>query len=250
MAVLDSFRLDDKVAVVTGGNRGIGMALARALGEAGARVAIAARDVARTETVAGELGALAVTCDVTDSTSVRGMLETVTAELGQVDVLVNNSGLCYHRPALEVPDEEWRAVFDVNVDGLWNCTRIVGRQMVGRGTGSIINIGSISAQIVNRPQWQPAYNASKAAVHQLTKSLAAEWAPHGVRVNALAPGYVKTEMAPVEDPKFKPRWIDDAAMQRYALPEELGPSIVYLASDASSFMTGSVLVIDGGYTLF
>jgi NAD(P)-dependent dehydrogenase (short-subunit alcohol dehydrogenase family) len=250
MAVLDSFRLDDKVAVVTGGNRGIGMALARALGEAGARVAIAARDAARTESVAGDLGALAVTCDVTDSTSVRGMLETVTAELGPVDVLVNNSGLCYHRPALEVPDEEWRAVFDVNVDGLWNCTRIVGRQMVGRGTGSIVNIGSISAQIVNRPQWQPAYNASKAAVHQLTKSLAAEWAPYGVRVNALAPGYVKTEMAPVDEPEFKARWIDDAPMQRYALPEELGPSIVYLASDASAFMTGSVLVIDGGYTLF
>ena len=141
-------------------------------------------------------------------------------------------------------------MFDVNVDGLWHCSRVVGRQMVERGTGSIINIGSISAQIVNRPQWQPAYNASKAAVHQLTKSLAAEWAPHGVRVNALAPGYIKTEMAPVDDPTFKPRWIDDAAMQRYALPEELGPSIVYLASDASSFMTGSVLVIDGGYTLF
>jgi NAD(P)-dependent dehydrogenase (short-subunit alcohol dehydrogenase family) len=122
--------------------------------------------------------------------------------------------------------------------------------MVERGTGAIVNIGSISAQIVNRPQWQPAYNASKAAVHQLTKSLAAEWAPHGVRVNALAPGYVKTEMAPVDDPKFRPRWVEDAAMQRYAVPEELGPSVVFLASDASSFMTGSVMVVDGGYTLF
>jgi NAD(P)-dependent dehydrogenase (short-subunit alcohol dehydrogenase family) len=141
-------------------------------------------------------------------------------------------------------------VWDVNVDGLWRCCQAVGAQMVERGTGSIVNIGSISAQIVNRPQWQPAYNASKAAVHQLTKSLAAEWAPFGVRVNALAPGYVKTEMAPVDDPQFRPRWVEDAAMQRYAVPEELGPSIVYLASDASSFMTGSVLVVDGGYTLF
>ena len=250
MAVLDSFRLDGKVAVVTGGNRGIGRALAQALGEAGARVAIAARDAARSETVAGELGAFAVTTDVTDKTSVGAMLETVTAELGPVDVLVNNSGACFHRAALDVPEDEWRTVFDVNVDGLWHCSQVVGRQMVERGTGSIINIGSISAQIVNRPQWQPAYNASKAAVHQLTKSLAAEWAPHGVRVNALAPGYIKTEMAPVDDPHFKPRWIDDAPMQRYALPEELGPSIVYLASGASSFMTGTVLVIDGGYTLF
>jgi NAD(P)-dependent dehydrogenase (short-subunit alcohol dehydrogenase family) len=250
VTVLDSFRLDNKVAVVTGGNRGIGMALARALGEAGARVAIAARDAARSEAVAGELGALAVVTDVTDAASVGAMLETVTAELGPVDVLVNNSGVCYHRPALEVPDDEWRSVWDVNVDGVWHCSRVVGAQMIERGTGAIVNIGSISAQIVNRPQWQPAYNASKAAVHQLTKSLAAEWAPHGVRVNALAPGYIKTEMAPVDDPHFKPRWVDDAAMQRYALPEELGPSVVYLASDASSFMTGSVLVIDGGYTLY
>jgi NAD(P)-dependent dehydrogenase (short-subunit alcohol dehydrogenase family) len=250
MAVLDSFRLDGKVAVVTGGNRGLGHAFARALGEAGARVAIAARDEARSESVAGELDALAVTTDVTDTASVQGMLETVTTELGPVDVLINNSGTCFHRPALEVPEEEWRAVWDVNVDGLWRCCQAVGAQMVERGTGSIVNIGSISAQIVNRPQWQPAYNASKAAVHQLTKSLAAEWAPFGVRVNALAPGYVKTEMAPVDDPQFRPRWVEDAAMQRYAVPEELGPSIVYLASDASSFMTGSVLVVDGGYTLF
>ena len=250
MAVLDSFRLDGKVAVVTGGNRGLGEAYARALGEAGARVAIAARDEARSEAVAGELGALAVTTDVIDAASVRSMLETVTAELGPVDVLVNNAGVCYHRPALEVPDEEWRSVWDVNVDGVWHCCRVVGAQMVERGSGTIINVGSISAEIVNRPQWQPAYNASKAAVHQLTKSLAAEWAPHGVRVNALAPGYVKSEMAPVDDPRFRTRWIDDAPMQRAASPEEIAPSVIYLASEASSFMTGSVLVVDGGYTLF
>src|SRR3954453_3274006 len=250
MTVLDLFRLDGKVAVVTGGNRGLGEAFARALGEAGARVAIAARDEARSEAVAAEQGALAVTTDVTDRESVRAMLETVTSELGPVDVLINNSGVCFHRPELEVPDVERRAVWEDSVAGVWHCSRAVGAQMVERGTGAIVNVGSISAQIVNRPQWQPAYNASKAAGHQLTKSLAAEWAPHGVRVNALAPGYIKTEMAPVDDPKFKPRWIDDSAMQRYALPEELGPSIVYLASDASAFMTGSVLVIDGGYTLF
>src|SRR3954467_12315408 len=250
MTVLDSFRLDNKVAIVTGGNRGIGMALARALGEAGARVAIAARDAARSEAVAGELGALAVTTDITDGASVDAMLETVTAELGPVDVLVNNSGTCFHRPALEVPDEEWRAVWDVNVDGLWRCSRAVGAQMVKRGTGSIVNIGSISAMIVNRPQMQPAYNASKAAVHQLTKSLAAEWAPFGVRVNALAPGYIKTEMAPVDEPRFRRHWIEDAPMQRYAVPEELGASLVYLASDAASFVTGTVLVADGGYTLW
>ncbi|HET8952725.1 MAG TPA: SDR family oxidoreductase, partial [Solirubrobacteraceae bacterium] len=110
--------------------------------------------------------------------------------------------------------------------------------------------GSMSATIVNRPQMQPAYNASKAAVHHLTRSLAAEWAPHGVRVNALAPGYVKTEMSPVEEPRFRRHWIEDAPKRRAASPEELGPSLLYLASDASSFVTGSVLVVDGGYTLW
>jgi NAD(P)-dependent dehydrogenase (short-subunit alcohol dehydrogenase family) len=233
MSVLDTFRLDGKVAVITGGGTGIGAAVATALDEAGAEVVIASRSQG-------------VITDVTDAESVRAMV----AEVGPIDVLVNNAGVCVHRPALEVPDEEWRAVWDVNVDGVWNCSRVVGEQMIARGGGVIVNIGSISAQIVNRPQWQPAYNASKAAVHQLTKSLAAEWAPHGVRVNALAPGYVKTEMAPVDDPRFKPLWIDDPPMGRYALPEEMGPSVVFLASDASSFMTGSVLVVDGGYTLW
>ena len=230
---MDSFRLDGKVAVVTGGGRGIGAAVAVALREAGAEVVIASRSEG-------------VVTDVTDIDSVRAM----AAEIGRIDVLVNNAGVCYHRPALEVPDEEWRSVWDVNVDGVWNCSRVVGEQMIERGGGVIVNIGSISAMIVNRPQWQPAYNASKAAVHQLTKSLAAEWARHNVRVNALAPGYVKTEMAPVDDPQFKPLWVNDPPMGRYALPAEMGPSVVYLASDASSFMTGSVLVVDGGYTLW
>ncbi|MDP9344120.1 MAG: SDR family oxidoreductase [Actinomycetota bacterium] len=250
MNVLDRFRLDGRVGVVTGGNRGLGEAFARALLDAGASVAIAARDEARSQAVAGDLGAFAVTTDVTDPASVAAMLETVTAELGPVDVLVNNAGVCFHRPALEVPDEEWRAVWDVNVDGLWRASRVVGAQMVERGTGAIVNIGSMSALIVNRPQMQPAYNASKAAVHHLTRSLAAEWAPSGVRVNALAPGYVNTEMSPVDQPRFQRHWVEDAPMRRYALPEELGPSLLYLASDASSFVTGSILVVDGGYTLW
>jgi NAD(P)-dependent dehydrogenase (short-subunit alcohol dehydrogenase family) len=254
MGVLDAFSLSGKVSVVTGAARGIGRALAVALAEAGSAVAVVVRNPDAVADLLAELEnlgvpAVAVAADVTQAEQVEAAVDEIIERLGPVDVLINNAGACVHRPALEVTPEEWRSVLDVNVNGVWHCAQSFGRRMVERGSGVIINIGSISALIVNRPQWQPGYNASKAAVHQLTKSLAVEWAPHGVRVNALAPGYVKTEMAPVDDPVFKPRWIDDAPMQRYATPDELGPTIVYLASDASSFMTGEVLVFDGGYTV-
>jgi NAD(P)-dependent dehydrogenase (short-subunit alcohol dehydrogenase family) len=255
MTVLDSFRLDGKVAVVTGGNRGLGRAFAHALGEAGATVAIVARDAAASGTVVDELTtsgirASAFRADVADRRSVVAVAEQIGAQVGPVDVLVNNAGVCIHRPALEVTEDEWHDVMQVNVDGVWHGCQVFGEQMIAAGGGVIVNIGSMSGQIVNRPQWQPAYNASKAAVHHLTKSLAAEWASHGVRVNAVAPGYVRTEMTPLDRPEFKRRWVDDAPQQRAATPEEIAPAVVFLASPASSFMTGSVLVIDGGYTVF
>jgi NAD(P)-dependent dehydrogenase (short-subunit alcohol dehydrogenase family) len=255
MGVLDAFSLTGQVSVVTGANRGIGRALAVALAEAGSDVVLLVRSAEAAAPVVAELEALgvrsgAVLADVTHPDEVAAAAQSVVDDYGRVDVLVNNAGYCIHRPALEVTAEEWRVVMDINVDGVWNCSQAFGRLMVDQGSGSIVNIGSISAQIVNRPQWQAGYNASKAAVHQLTKSLAAEWAPHGVRVNALAPGYVKTEMAPVDEPQYRRQWIEDAPQQRYALPEELGPSVVYLASAASGFVTGSVLVVDGGYTVY
>ncbi|KHL03541.1 SDR family NAD(P)-dependent oxidoreductase [Sinomonas humi] len=255
MKVLDRFDLSGRTAVVTGSTRGLGRAFAQALSEAGANVVVVGRSAPEAEAVSAELSAqgarsIGVAADVTSREDIERLLERTTAEFDRADILVNNAGVCIHKPAVDVTDEEWRHVMGVNVDGLWMASQVFGRHMISRGGGSIINIGSMSASIVNRPQWQPAYNASKAAVHHLTRSLAAEWAPHNVRVNALAPGYMRTDMSPIDDPQFHRYWIEDTPQQRAGEPEELGGAIVFLASAASSFMTGSVLTVDGGYSVF
>jgi NAD(P)-dependent dehydrogenase (short-subunit alcohol dehydrogenase family) len=255
MTVLDTFSLSGQVAVVTGGNRGLGRAFAHALGEAGASIAILARDVDKNAEVVAELADKGITAaafegDVASHGDVDRAAGEIFSTYEKVDVLINNAGTCIHRPALEVTQQEWSQVIDVNLTGVWNGCQVFGKRMIDAGGGAIVNVGSISGQIVNRPQWQPAYNASKAGVHQLTKSLAAEWAPFGVRVNAVAPGYVKTEMTPIDRPEFKRHWIDDTPQQRAATPDEIAPSVLFLASPAAGFMTGSILVIDGGYTVF
>ena len=255
MSVMDLFSMDGKVAVVTGGNRGIGRAIARALAEAGASVAIAARDEDRSAPVVTELESLgrratSVRTDVTNRDDVNAMLSEVTRRLGPIDVLVNNAGIGFHADALTLPDQDWQRLFATNLDGVWKASQVVGADMVRRGHGSIINIGSISGLIINRPQWHAPYGISKAAVHHLTRSLAAEWAQSGVRVNAIAPGYVQTEIADIDLPEYRHYWVDEVPMQRYAQPEEIAPTAVYLASEASSFVTGSLIVVDGGYTLW
>jgi len=250
------FSLEGKTALVTGGNQGLGKAFALGLAEAGAQVAISGRRAEANQAAVDEADQagyklVAITADITDDDQVQAMTEqALDAFGGSIDVLVNNAGTCYHAPSFEVTDEQWANVFDLNVRALWKSSLAVGAKMRERKSGSIVNIGSMSGIIVNRPQWQPAYNASKAAVHHLTRSLAAEWGPYGVRVNALAPGYIKTDMSPVDEPRYRRHWIEDAPLQRYGTVEELAPAILFLASDASSFVTGSVLVADGGYTTF
>jgi NAD(P)-dependent dehydrogenase (short-subunit alcohol dehydrogenase family) len=252
---MDRFNLEDRVAVITGGTRGLGAGFAEALADAGASVLLVGRDVERGQAVSQALkeqGASAAftAADVTVPQDVSRILAEALDQFGRVDVLINNAGACVHAPALDVTAADWRRVMDVNLDAVWHCAQTFGRHFVDQRSGVIVNIGSMSGLIVNRPQWQPAYNASKAAVHHLTRSLAAEWGPFGVRVNALAPGYIKTDMSPVDEAQFRRHWIEDAPLQRYGTVEELAPAVVFLASDASAFVTGSVLVADGGYTAF
>jgi NAD(P)-dependent dehydrogenase (short-subunit alcohol dehydrogenase family) len=250
----DLFGLDGRTALVTGGNQGLGKAFATGLAQAGARVAICGRRedanlAATAEAEAAGLEFVPITADITDDRQVEAMTQqALNAFDGRIDILVNNAGVCYHADSFDVTDEQWDGVFDLNVRALWKTSLAVGAIMRERRQGSIVNVGSMSGIIVNRPQWQPAYNASKAAVHHLTKSLAVEWAPYGIRVNAVAPGYVRTEMAPVDRPEFRRHWVEDCPQERFARPEEIAPSVVFLASDAASFITGSILVADGGYT--
>jgi NAD(P)-dependent dehydrogenase (short-subunit alcohol dehydrogenase family) len=192
----------------------------------------------------------AVILDVTDSAQVDDIAARVERDHGGADILINNAGVAKSTVRAEdTSDEHWRFHIEVNLNGLFWCCRAFGRQMLARGRGSIVNVGSMSGFIVNRPQPQSFYNASKAAVHHLTKSLAAEWAERGVRVNAVAPTYIETPLTVfgMEDAEMAKAWLADTPMRRVGQPEEIGSVALFLASDASSLMTGSIVLADGGY---
>lgn len=254
MPTLDLFRLDGKTALITGAGRGIGKSLAIGLADAGANIAAVDIDAATAKQTADELAAagtrtLALSTDIRRPDAVQQMVEQTVEALGSLDILVNNAGIALHAHAEDIPLEDWDTVIDLNLRALFIVCQTVGKHMIARKSGSIINIASMSGSIVNKPQPQAAYNTSKAAVIMLTRSLAAEWAPHGVRVNSMSPGYTMTEMVMMPDAvQLHSTWKQMIPMNRLAKPEELRASAVYLASDASSYMTGHDLVIDGGYT--
>jgi NAD(P)-dependent dehydrogenase (short-subunit alcohol dehydrogenase family) len=246
----DNFSLQDRVAVVTGGGGGIGLEIGRALHAAGAAVVAAEIDAKTGRAAAEELEGDFVHTDVTDPDSVRGMVQEVLSEHGKIDVFVNNAGIAHNVPAEEMSDEQWRRMLSINLDGVFWCCREAGRAMLERGSGAIVNIASMSGMVSNHPQPQAHYNASKAGVIMLTKSLAGEWASRGVRVNSISPGYVRTPLTELgmSNPEWRDVWLSSTPMGRIAEPREIAPAVVFLASDASRYATGTNLVIDGGYT--
>ena len=253
---LEKYDLKGRLALVTGGGQGIGLACAQALAEAGAKVVVGDILPERLESAKAELKGQGLTIegvrlDVTDSAEVDRVADQLKRDHGPVTILVNNAGIAKSNVRAEdTSDEHWRLHMAVNLDGLFWCCRAFGRQMLEAGRGSIVNIGSMSALIVNKPQPQSFYNASKAAVHHLTTSLACEWAERGVRVNAVAPTYIETPLTQfgMEDQSMYPTWLDMTPMRRVGQPDEIASTVLFLASDASSLLTGSVVVADGGYT--
>lgn len=249
MSVREMFDLTGRVAAVTGGARGIGRACADALQEMGCKLALIDILEDRARQSAEEMGnvTLPVACDCTNKAQVMEAFAQIKGHFGRLDVLVNSAGLCIWARGEEMAEDEWDKVLNINLKGtLFACQAAAGI-MIPQGSGSIINIASMSAHIVNRPQTQVAYNSSKAAVVHLTRSLAVEWAQHKVRVNSISPGYTLSELTK-QFPEYFDGWMPYIPMGRMAEPEELVGAVVYLASDAASYTTGHDMIIDGGYT--
>lgn len=253
MSVLDLFDLQGKKALVTGASSGIGRHVALAYAQAGAEVAVVARHLDKLSTVADEIEAaggraVSITCDVTQPEQVTRAVDQMTAELGGIDIAVCNAGIISDTPLLDMSAEEFQRIQDTNVTGVFLTARAAAKAMVRQGRGgSIITTASMSGHIINIPQQVGHYCTSKAAVIHLTKALAVELAAHNIRVNSVSPGYILTELVePLAD--YHRQWEPKIPLGRIGRPEELTGLYLYLAGAASSYMTGSDLVIDGGYT--
>jgi NAD(P)-dependent dehydrogenase (short-subunit alcohol dehydrogenase family) len=253
MGYLDElFSLKGKTAVVTGGGRGIGQTVAIGLAKAGANIAVLSRSGAdETVKLIEQAGGKASSfiADVTDETAVQKALDETVKQFGSLDIVFNNAGICYNKGVFEYGIEQWREVIDINLTGEYIVAREAGRIMIDRKIkGSIINMASMSAHIVNVPQWQASYNASKAGIIHLTRSLAMEWAQYGIRVNSLSPGYIGTPMSKRAPKEMTDVWMPLIPAHRMGEPEELIGAVIYLAADSSGYTTGSDLVVDGAYT--
>lgn len=249
------FSLDGKVALVTGGGRGIGQVICLQLAKAGADIAIfsrsgAAETVKLIEAEGGK--AIDIIADATKEDQVAAGIQKIIDVYGHLDIVINNAGVCYHKTAFEATVEEWREVIDINLTGEYIVCKEAARAMIAHDTkGSIINIASMSGHIVNIPQMQAAYNASKAGVIHMTRSLAIEWIDNNIRVNSISPGYVATPMSVDPDfvePELMAAWQPLFPMHRMAKPEELCGAIIWLCSESAGYTTGADIVIDGAYT--
>ncbi|MGR3823959.1 SDR family NAD(P)-dependent oxidoreductase [Salipiger marinus] len=253
------FDLTGKVALVTGASRGIGRELALGLAGQGADVVVNYASAAdRAQAVVAEIEALgrravAIRADVSQPEDAQRLADEAKAAMGRIDILVNNAGIVLPANAEDQDFADWRRTMAVNLDGVFLVTQAVGRHMIAAGGGSVISIGSMSGRIVNWPFRHAAYNVSKAGVHMLTKALATEWAEHGIRVNAIAPGYIRTELTDAvlkEHPDVvRDHWAKGAVQNRIGETRELVSACVYLAADSASFTTGEIITVDGGLTL-
>ena len=253
MNYLNKFKLDNKISLVTGGAGGIGIEICKSLLDAGSKVIIADIDSKKSKKLLKKINNKNIEYYKLDSTSeknIKSLSRFILKKYKRLDVLVNCVGICFNKEAEKVKKKEWDKVINININSMFYVCKEFGKIFIKQKKGTIVNIGSNSGLIVDKPQPQASYNASKAAVHQLTKSLACEWSKYNIRVNAIAPGYVATEMTLLgrKKPHWFKYWIEMTPMKRLAEPSEIASVVLFLASESSSYCTGSVISVDGGYT--
>ncbi len=249
-----NFELQGRKAIVTGGAKGIGKAAVKGLAEQYVDVALVDIDAQWAQKTVEEINAIGrgkvffVSCDVTKPDAVKAMVQTVVEKFGRIDICFNNAGIAINQPAEEMSYENWMKLMDLNLNAVFLVAQAVGNVMIKQKSGSIINTASMSGRVVNFPQPQVGYNASKAAVMQLSKSMAVEWVRHNVRVNSLSPGYIYTEMTCLGKEEWRKVWEENCPMLRMGYPQELVGMLLYLSSDYASFLTGQDILIDGAFS--